>query len=281
MRLKMGTKVDPLPPLPPAEKPELAGKTILVVPDPHAEQGVPNHRFEWLGRMVCDIQPDVVLDVGDWWSMTSLNAYDKKGSKSFEGRRYWQDIDVGVDAMERFQAQLDAHNRGRRKASRYKPRLIRCLGNHEHRINRLVEEEPCFEEVISTDDLLSSQFGWEEYPFLEVALISDVAFSHYFVSGNMGRAIGGEHTGTMLLKKQFYSCIQGHSHLFDYAERSNAAKRRIIAISCGCFFEHPMAYNPIPVDRMLRRGILVLRNVAFGEFDFEWVSMNRVKARYA
>jgi hypothetical protein len=32
---------------------------------------------------------------------------------------------------------------------------------------------------------------------------------------------------------------------------------------------------------MLRRGILVLRNVAFGEFDFEWVSMNRIKARYA
>jgi hypothetical protein len=280
MRLRMGQKVDPLPVLPPIDKPRLSGRTHLVIPDSHCDQGVPNHRFEWLGRMVTDLRPDTIVDIGDWWSMTSLNRYDKRGSRSFEGRRYWADIDIGVDAQERFRAQLDDYNRGKRKANRYTPRLVRCLGNHENRINRLVDEEPLLEDVISTRDLLSAEFGWEEYPFLEKVLIDGICYSHYFVSGIMGRAIGGLHIAHSMLTKQFVSCVQGHSHLFDYSERAVGDGRRIIAIAAGCYFEHPHSYEPIPVTRMLRRGLLVLKNIVDGCFDMDWWSIERVRARY-
>ena len=35
------------------------GKKILVIPDSHAKVGIPNHRYEWLGRMVVDLKPDL------------------------------------------------------------------------------------------------------------------------------------------------------------------------------------------------------------------------------
>ena len=65
-------------PYPAVERPTL-GIDILVVPDSHATPGVPNHRYEWLGRLANDQGVDVVVDIGDWFDMNSLNAYDKPG----------------------------------------------------------------------------------------------------------------------------------------------------------------------------------------------------------
>ena len=39
-------------------------------------------------------KPDVVVCLGDWFDMASLSSHDK-GKKSFEGRRYKQDVAVG------------------------------------------------------------------------------------------------------------------------------------------------------------------------------------------
>jgi hypothetical protein len=71
----------------------------LVIPDPHATPGVSNDRFEWAGRLVVDRQPSTIVCLGDLWDMASLSSYDK-GKKSFEGRKYVNDIKVGVDALE-------------------------------------------------------------------------------------------------------------------------------------------------------------------------------------
>ena len=67
--------------------------------------------YDWLGRAITDIQPDIVWESGDWWDLSSLCHWDA-GTKSFEGRRYWADIAAGIDAMERVEAQLADYNRG-------------------------------------------------------------------------------------------------------------------------------------------------------------------------
>ena len=186
-------QLKPPPPYKRATKKPTLGKSILVIPDSHAKPGVPNQRFEWLGRLAVDMKPDYIVNLGDMWDMHSLNSFDKPGSKSFNGSSYWKDIDVGLDGMLRFHLQVENYNHGRKKESRYEPEKIFCIGNHENRISKFIESEPRFEEVISLKDLRLKELGWEEVPFLEVKEIEGCSFSHYFTSGVMGRPISGMH----------------------------------------------------------------------------------------
>lgn len=266
-----------LPPFPPLTESE--GKTHLVIGDSHYSPSVPNHRAEWLGRAIVGLKPDVVVDIGDWWDMESLNSYDKPGSKSFEGRRYWLDVEAGIDAMERVRIQLDVYNKGRRK--KYKPRFIRTLGNHENRIIRLLEDSPRLEGVLGLEDLLSKEFNWETHEFGVPVEIDGVTYCHYFTSGVMGRPIGGIHPAASLLAKQFTSCIQGHNHLFDYSEKTDAGGKKIIGMDAGCFFTHDLGWAPHTVNRMYGRGLLVLRNVKNGAFGHEWITIEEVQRRFS
>jgi hypothetical protein len=208
--------------------------------------------------------------------MPSLSAYEK----SYENLRYWRDVEAGIDAQLRVRRQLEEHTRG--QSSPYRPRLLRTIGNHEDRITRTVSAlSSTLQGILSTDDLLSREFGWEERPYLEPIVVEGIALCHYFVSGVMGRAIGGENPAAMLLKKQFHSAIQGHSHLLDYCDRTNAGGRGLQAMHAGCFFDYDMSWAGREVNRMYARGLLLLRNVRDGSFDPEWWSMDRIRARYS
>jgi hypothetical protein len=76
------------------------GKCHLVIPDPHAHFQHHNKRAEWLGKLILDIKPDAVINIGDTWDMPSLSHYDK-GRKGFQGRTYRADIDAGIDFNDR------------------------------------------------------------------------------------------------------------------------------------------------------------------------------------
>ena len=62
----------------------------LVVPDIHAHPDHNNDRADWLGKLILDIKPDVVVNIGDMWDMPSMSSYDK-GTKGFYGRSYRKD----------------------------------------------------------------------------------------------------------------------------------------------------------------------------------------------
>ena len=279
LQLRAGNKVSAPPKLPPRPKVKLTGTTHLVVGDAHFHPGDPcPHRATWLGRAITDLQPSVVIDIGDWWSCDSLNSFDRPGSKSFEGRRYHQDIDAGVLAQERVREQLDDWNRGRRKASRLEPRMIRTLGNHEYRIDRVLEESPRLLGVIGTEDLLSREFGWEEISFLEPILIDGIVYQHYFDKGGRAPGYSTKHLAANTLAQTHRTCVFGHTHRFDYFEEP-AGNGKIQVVNAGCYFSHeePYAGND---NKRWRRGLLVLRNVVNGRFDFEWLGMDVVEARY-
>ena len=128
---------------------------ILVIPDSHANPDTSNDRFLWLGRFILDRQPDLIVNLGDLFDMNSLSSYDK-GKKSFEGRRYKLDIDVGVDALQKMEQPWNDFNNKRRnirKARLKSPRKIITLGNHCHRIVRAVEDSPQLDGVLSLDNL--------------------------------------------------------------------------------------------------------------------------------
>ena len=256
-------------PKPKKKYPPADGLKILVVPDSHAMPGVPNHRYEWLGRMAADQGVDVVVDIGDWFDMESLNAYDKPGSRSFEGRSYWEDIDIGLDARLRFRRELGGHE----------PRLVACLGNHEARISRFIEEEPRFEGIVGLEDLRAADLGWEQIPFREPIEIAGTFYCHFHISGVMSRPVGGVHQAANMIAKQLSSCVMGHTHILDYAVRADASGRHLNGLVVGCYFENDHEWAG-PANRVYNRGLVLLNNCKDGGFDMEWWGMERVRARY-
>jgi hypothetical protein len=243
---------------------------ILVIPDSHATPGHDNDRYKWLSKLTKDIKPDVVIDIGDWYDMPSLCHYDK-GTKGFQGRRYKEDVAVGVEAQDLYYTPL-------KKRKKKMPLMLRCLGNHEHRINRAIDKEPeMLEGVIGISDLQSKEYGWDEYGFLEPVKINGVNFCHYFASGVMGRPASSART---LLNHQNASCIQGHAHTFDYATKSNVNGKTFHGIFCGVFQDYDPPFAAAQAY-LWRRGCMVLHDVMDGDFDMEWISMDRLRRAYA
>ena len=181
---------------------------ITVIPDVQVK---PDQDYEFLtniGRYLVDKKPDVIVQIGDFADMPSLSSWDK-GKKSFEGRRYTNDVEAVHQAMQALLNPIQDFNSAatRNHKERYRPRLVLTLGNHCNRIDRAVNDDPKLEGLISVKDLKYEEFGWEVYPFLDVVVIGGIAFSHYFVTGVAGRPAG---TASAQLNKKHQSCIAGH-----------------------------------------------------------------------
>lgn len=243
-------------------------KIHVILPDSHSTPEHDNSRYDLVGQLLIDIKPDVFIDIGDFFDMSSLCLYDK-GLRSYEGRRYKKDIEAGLDAQERIVSPI-------RRAKKKKPRFVRTLGNHEARITRAIEKDPILEGTIGLSDLQSKDYGFEEHGFLSPVEIDGVVYSHYFTSGVMGRPTA---SSRVLLQKQFKSCSHGHGHTFDYHTASNALGERIHGLSVGCFIDHHHNYAG-PANKLWDSGVVIKRNVEDGNYDLEWISMARLKKEY-
>jgi hypothetical protein len=250
---------------------------IAVIPDTQVRPGVKLDYLEWVGKYLVAKRPDVIVHLGDFADMSSLSSYDK-GMKSFEGKRYKKDINTAEIAMNTFLAPIERYNyvQGKYKKLLYSPRKIMLLGNHEARIDRVVEEDPRLEGTISIDDLGYAKRGWEVYPFLKQVVVEGVAFAHYFCSGIMGRPIT---SARMLLTKKHMSCVAGHQQGRDIAYAQRADGRDMTAIIAGSCYLHEEPYlNPQTNNHW--RGMYMLHNVKDGSFDEMAVGLGYLKEKY-
>ena len=256
---------------------------IMVIPDSHASPHHHNERFSILGKYIIDTKPDVIVNIGDMGDMASLCSYDK-GKRSFEGRRYKDDIKSVIDAQEKMFAPINEYNEQQRKNAKkqYKPQLYLTLGNHEHRINRATEMQPELHGTISVDDLKYEEFGWEVIPYTKPIFINGVAFCHHFISGVMGRPIGGEHAAHSLITKMYQSSVCGHSHIRDFCERTGADGRRLLGLVVGCYLDVDQYENYAgEANKLWWKGIVTLHDVENGEFEPEFVNMRQLRRMYS
>ena len=49
-------------------------KTHIVVPDPHADPRYSNDRADWIGQLIKDVKPEVVVNLGDAADMSSIST---------------------------------------------------------------------------------------------------------------------------------------------------------------------------------------------------------------
>jgi len=247
----------------------------FVIPDVQAKPGSDFSYLRAAGNYIVDKKPDVIVCIGDFTDFPSLSSYDR-GLKSFEGRNYKDDIWAAREAMDALLEPLYAEQARlkRNKEKAYKPRMVMTLGNHENRVNRVVNEDRKLEGLVSVDDLPYQD--WEVFPFLEVVCIDGVAYSHYFTSGVMGRPIT---TAQALLTKKHMSCFAGHQQGRQIAYSRRADGKEMTAIICGSFYEHDEDYLG-PQGNQHFRGCYMLHEVDDGSFDEMAVSLRFLKERY-
>lgn len=263
----------------------------IIVGDAHAKPDVPNDRFDWLGRALLTMKlanpnSDIkVIDMGDWEDMPSLSSYDI-GKKSYEGRSYRKDLEAAWDARQRTNQAIDEYNERARQNHKRQLNISKYAlgGNHfEGRIKRVVENSPLLHGTIGVEDGRHAEFGWDYVPYMEPLLLDGFNYCHSFVSGVMGRPIGGETPGLSLIRKQLTSCVAGHLHLFDMAHRTNPQGKAIWGIFPGCFLDpdqHEVYAGP--ANHMWKRGILILRGVKDGDFSsFQWIGIDDLKRMFS
>lgn len=246
------------------------GKTHLIIGDSHAHPDYSNERFTQLGKLINDIKPDVVINIGDLADMASLCFHSKP--IELENKRYRADCDAAHDAQERLFHEV-------RKHKKKLPRFVWTLGNHDIRPQRFSDANPVFQGTVKNEDIGYKDYPWSDIvPFLDTINIDGVDYSHYFTSGVMGRPIGGIHPAFTIIKKRNSSATCGHSHVLDY-KVDKTPGRSLMGLVVGNFIDYRAGYAG-PANDMWSNGIAVCNNVEDGIYDFEWISMNRIKKAY-
>jgi len=251
----------------------------LVIPDCQVKPGQPIDYLEHVGEYIAEKQPEVVVQIGDFADMPSLSSYDV-GKKSFEGARYKDDVAYTKKAMDLLLKplrKLQKYQAANHK-KQYNPRRILTLGNHEHRINRAINNDAAkLDGIISINDLGYEASGWEVHPFLDTVVVDGVVYSHYFVTGVMGRPVT---TPSALIAKKHMSCVMGHVQQRGVAYGVRADGKELKGIFAGCCYTHDEDYLG-PQGNRVWRGIWMLHEVNDGQFDELQISLPYLRKRYA
>lgn len=251
-------------------------KTILVIPDQHAHKDFPNTRADYLAKLIIDLRPETVVNLGDAADMSSLSSYDK-GKRAFAGQSYKKDIESHLDFQDRMWAPV-------RATKKKMPFRVVLEGNHEHRIERALDLSPELEGTIGFSD-----YDFQSYYHEIVRYDGDlpgtfkhqgIIFAHFFPAGVSGRPLGGVSPARMLHMKNKVSCVAGHTHTFDFFTEKNIDDQVINGLVAGCYQDYVNDWAGV-VGRFWRPGVAILRNAEEGSYDLQWISLDALKKEYA
>lgn len=254
-------------------------KDILVIPDQHAHPSHGNNRADWLGKFIKDRKPDIVVNMGDAADMPSLSSYDK-GKASFNSMSYEKDIEAHLDFQDRMWHPM-------KKSKKKQPYRVVLHGNHENRLRKVLEYDPHLTGDrfgVSFKNYAFSDYYHDQIPYEGqtpgVYTCEGIAFAHYFISGVMGRPIGGEHHAYSLIAKQHTSCVAAHSHLVDYAIRTDTYGKHLQGLVCGVYQDYESTWAGAS-NRLWWRGVVYLRGVEDGNYDPEFIRLSALRREYS
>ena len=244
--------------------------TIFVIGDLQVKQGVSLDYIHHIGAYIARKQPDIIIQIGDWFDNAALSSYDR-GQLSAEGKRLSADIKAGNDAIRILDEYITS-------VSGYNPRKVVTLGNHEDRIQRFVNENPALEGFLGNHLYDFEQYGWEVYDFLTPCIIEGIAFVHYVVAVNTGRPLGNALTGR--LEKVGTSFVMGHQQTFAYHERSLQLTGDMqMALVVGACYSHDEAYKGVQGNHHFR-GCVMLYEVENGYAMHKKITLQHMKNVY-
>lgn len=253
-------------------------KTHIVIPDQHAHPDFHNNRADYIGQLIKDLKPDVVVNMGDAADLASLSSYDK-GKSSFHGRNYEKDINSHLDFQSRMWEPI-------RKAKKKMPYRVVLEGNHEHRIKKALDRDPELEGTkfgISFNDLAFKDYYDEVVEYTGntpgTCTIDGITYAHYLVSGLLGKPVGGEHHALSLIAKYHSSCTVAHSHTFDYSTRNDIHGRKLHGLVAGVYQDYHSGWAGT-VNNLWTSGVVIKRQVEDGTYGLQFITMKELEKEY-
>jgi len=239
----------------------------LVIGDTQCKPGSPTEHMEALGKFIIERQPAVIVHIGDNWDMESLSSYDEDTFK-MEGRRILGDIEAGNECIRILDEAIES-------VKGYDPERIFIIGNHEARIERFLNDNPKFRGFLSYDDFELDE--WSITPFLEIAIVDGIRYSHYFANPFTGRPYGG--SALTRLNKLKFSYVMGHIQKLEYGNDYLNDGGVVTGLVCGSFHLHDEEYKG-PQGKNHFRGVCILNGVRDGNYDLEVISLGRLMSKY-
>lgn len=242
-----------------------------IIPDTQVKPGNNLDFLEAVGNYLVAKQPEVVVQIGDFADMPSLCSYDV-GTKSFEGRRYKEDILAAQMGMQRLLAPIQAYNKKakRTKHKQYLPRMVLTLGNHEQRITKAVNNDAKLDGTIGLEDLKYAEAGWEVYPFLQPVVIDGIAYCFAFDE----RVLCSDFTYKPV------QCVTQGDKLLGFDEHGNAKKYKEAVVE-SVAFDYTQTYQ---VNDSSGQATTVTGDhlwlVRPCGTQYEWVPTNKLKPGY-
>lgn len=244
--------------------------TIFVIGDLQVKQGVSLDYIHHIGAYIARKQPDIIIQIGDWFDNAALSSYDR-GQLSAEGKRLSADIKAGNDAIRIIDEYITS-------VSGYNPRKVITLGNHEDRIQRFVNENPALEGFLGNHLYDFEQYGWEVHDFLTPCIIEGIAFVHYVVAVNTGKPLGNALAGR--LEKVGTSFVMGHQQTFAYHERSLQLTGDMqMALVVGACYDHDEPYKGVQGNHHFR-GCVMLYEVQDGYAMHKKITLRHMRDVY-
>ena len=255
--------------------------THVFIPDTQITPFTPTDHIRWIGLYLKETLPKkegrvVVIQIGDWHDMSSLSSYDKAGSKNAEGQRIQADLDCGNEQIDVLSDALDDVDAERKKNGHRRIERQFFEGNHEYRLQRLINADVRFDGVWKQPFKWKKR-GWKTHPFLEVEVIDGIAYSHYFANPMTGKPYSGDNLG-LRLKTIGCSFSMGHQqlHLTALRQTIKGPQRGLVS---GCCYLHDEDYIG-PQGNKEWRGIVIKNEVHEGNYDIMEVSLDYLCRRY-
>jgi len=253
----------------------------LVIPDAQVRPGVGMEHLEACGNYIVEKQPDVIINLGDFADMPSLNSHEDRSSKYFHDKSYQADIDSSKEAMKLLLGPLRSYQKKQRKnkKKKYNPRLVLTLGNHEYRITRCVNNLPVLEGKMSIDDLEYESYGWEVYPYQHIVEIDGILYSHNFCNpDSLKKGIVGGTIETKIRKIGQTFCM-GHQQKRQFGTAYTATGKEMMGLVVGRFYQHDEPYMGAQ-GQADWSGVVMKNEVNNGRYDPMFISMNYLMGNY-
>lgn len=232
-------------------------KRHLIIPDTQIAEGHPIAMMRWIGHAIQRYKPDVVVHMGDHWDLPSTSTWSEKGSIDKENARLSKDIEAGNEALELLEDSMGG----------FKPKKkIILRGNHEHRLQRLINGTPILQGVLGFHLFNDRDLGWDVVDYFNgspnAVNIDGIEYAHYFANPNTGKPISG--TIQNRLAKIGSSFVQGHQQGLLQGNQQYATGKIRHGIVAGSAYLHDESYKGMANSHW--RGIVVLNEVRDGQF---------------
>jgi hypothetical protein len=230
------------------------------------------------GNYIAEKKPEVIVHIGDHWDMSSLSSYDK-GTKKAEGKCYKDDIEAGLEGMEKIMKPIrELQNQQKKNRKKpYNPRMVFCIGNHEERIMRHVNENPELAGHLGYHNFELEQNGWEVADFTVPVCIDGVYYAHYFYNPMSGRPYGGK--AHSKLQNLGFSFTMGHQQGLETAIKSLNNGETIRGTVAGSFYQHDEGYKG-PQANEHWHGCIYKHEVKNGNYCMMELSMSYLRKQW-